>query len=487
MFPAPLAVIDLETTGMTATSDRITEIGILTVINNKVIAEWSTLVNPECSIPQEIQSLTGITNAMVRNAPTFRELAQEVQQRLFNHVFVAHNARFDYGFIKNEFRRLDMPFTQDVLCTVRLARKLYPGYPSYSLDALRERHHLTTHGRHRALGDARAAWQFIETAIREHAVESVSVAVKSVLKMPSLPPQLPSNALDDLPEGPGVYTFYGINDMPIYIGKGVDIRTRVRSHFSSDYRSANDQRLSVEIMRIEYQETAGELGALLLESTLIKARMPVRNHKLRRNQALSFVRLRDLAQLPQFVSLDDIDFTNALSLQGLYGPFPTKASAKKTILGLAADNALCWNVLSTQKKNTGACFAYQLHRCHGYCVGHEPLTQHNVRLLTALSRYQIREWPLRGCIAIKETHPNGKLEQVHIFNNWQYLGTANDELALNELLIQKTATSFDADIYKLLVKYIDKGGRYTLIPKNTPVEFDDSRCNKANFLSINKH
>lgn len=464
MFPAPLAIIDLETTGMTATSDRITEIGIITVIDNKVVEEWSTLVNPECSIPEEIQSITGITNAMVRDAPTFREVAQVVQLRLFDHVFVAHNARFDYGFIKNEFRRVDIPFTEDVLCTVRLARKLYPGYSSYSLDALRERHQLTTDGRHRALGDARAAWQFIQTAIHEHEGEAVKAAVKSILKMPSLPPQLPSDALDDLPEGPGVYTFYGINSMPIYIGKGVDIRTRVRSHFSSDYRSANDQRLSVEIMRIEYQETAGELGALLLESTLVKTRMPIRNHQLRRNQALAFVRLRDLDHLPEFVSLADIDFAEAQSLQGLYGPFPTKASAKKTILGLAADSGLCWNILGTNKKSRGACFAHQLHRCHGYCVGQETLSQHNVRLLTALMRYRFREWPARGCIAIKEIHPDGKLEQVHVFNHWQYLGTASDELELSQLLVQEVETSFDADIYKLLVKYIDKGSQYAVIP-----------------------
>ncbi len=484
MFPAPLAIIDLETTGMTATSDRITEIGIITVVNNEVIAEWSTLVNPECSIPEEIQSLTGISNAMVRDAPTFRELAQEVQQRLVDHVFVAHNARFDYGFVKNEFRRLDISFTQDVLCTVRLARKLYPGYPSYSLDALRERHHLTTDGRHRALGDARAAWQFIATALREHAPENVTAAVKSVLKMPSLPPQLPSNALDDLPEGPGVYTFYGINNMPIYIGKGVDIRTRVRSHFSSDHRSANDQRLSVEIMRIEYQETAGELGALLLESTLVKTRMPIRNHQLRRNQALCFVKLCDLNHLPKFLTLDDINFSDAESLSGLYGPFTTKASAKKTVLGLAADNGLCWNILSPQKKSHGACFAYQLHRCHGYCVGEETLSQHNVRLLTALIRYRFREWPVRGCIAVKEIHPDGKLEQVHVFIHWQYLGTANDEQALSQLLIQKIDTSFDADIYKLLIRYIDKGGRYTLIPSTRQVELDESCRDKVSVLNI---
>ncbi len=157
MYPAPLAIIDLETTGMTATADRITEIGIIRVVDNKVVEEWSTLVNPECSIPPDIQSLTGITNQMVKNAPTFRQIAEEVQARLYDHVFVAHNARFDYGFIKNEFRRLDITFTEEVLCTVRLARKLYPGYPSYSLDALRARHRLSMEGRHRAMGDARAA------------------------------------------------------------------------------------------------------------------------------------------------------------------------------------------------------------------------------------------------------------------------------------------------------------------------------------------
>ena len=146
MFNSPLAVIDLETTGMTATEDRITEIGILTVVDGKVVEEWSTLVNPECSIPAEIQSLTGITNAMVRAAPTFREIASAVHARLAEHVFVAHNARFDYGFIKNEFRRLDLKFTADVLCTVRLSRRLYPEFKSHSLDALRERPHMFLQG-----------------------------------------------------------------------------------------------------------------------------------------------------------------------------------------------------------------------------------------------------------------------------------------------------------------------------------------------------
>jgi DNA polymerase III subunit epsilon len=339
MFTSSFAVVDLETTGMTATVDRITEIGILTVVDGKVVEEWSTLVNPECSIPAEIQSLTGISNAMVRDAPTFRDLAAAVHARLINHIFVAHNARFDYGFLKNEFRRLDLKFTADVLCTVRLSRRLYPAFKSHSLDALRERHQLTTDHRHRALGDARAAWQFIETAMREHGADEMASAVNVLLKMPSLPPQLSPGALDDLPEGPGVYTFYGVNDLPIYIGKGNNIRSRVRAHFSSDHRSANDQRLSVEIRRIAFEETAGELGALLRESTLVKTQMPLRNHALRRNQALAFVRLKDSASLPDVIAVNEVDFADT---DNLFGPFPSKSRARAALLSLAADHGLCY-------------------------------------------------------------------------------------------------------------------------------------------------
>jgi DNA polymerase III subunit epsilon len=463
IWAAPLAVIDLETTGMTATADRITEIGIITVIDGKVVDEWSTLVNPECAIPQEIQSLTGITDAMVRDAPTFRQIAKDVHQRLFDHVFVAHNARFDYGFIKNEFRRLDMTFTADVLCTVRLSRRLYPQHKSHALDALRERHQLATEGRHRALGDARAAWQFIEVALREHAADDVSAAIKALLKMPSLPPQLAPGSLDDLPEGPGVYTFYGVSDLPIYIGKAKDIRSRVRSHFSSDYRSANDQRLSAEIMRIEYEETAGELGALLREATLIKTRMPLRNHRLRRNQEVAFVRMKDLNSPPEFLALADVDFADT---NGLFGPFTTKSRARAALLSLAAENQLCWQVMSAKKVN-GPCFAYQIHRCRGFCMGSESLLQHNLRLLTAMAPYKFRDWPSEGAVTIKESHPEHGWQQVHLFDQWHYLGSARSELDFSELVSARVEQEFDADIYKLLLKYFDGEGSYVAVKKNS--------------------
>jgi hypothetical protein len=126
VFAPAIAFVDLETTGTTSTGDRITEIGIVRVADGEFVDEWSTLVNPERSIPEDIRVLTGISNEMVRGAPTFCELRREVHERLEGHVFVAHNARFDYGFLKNEFRRVEMKYAADVLCTVRLSRKLYP-------------------------------------------------------------------------------------------------------------------------------------------------------------------------------------------------------------------------------------------------------------------------------------------------------------------------------------------------------------------------
>src|SRR5687767_5556148 len=303
MLAPAIAFVDLETTGTTPMGDRVTEIGIVRVVDGRVAEEFATLVNPECPIPEEIQALTGITNSMVRDKPTFAELRRDVAERLEGHLFVAHNARFDYGFLKHEFRRVEMRFTADVLCTVRLSRRLFPEAPGHSLDAIIARHQLgeavagdaqSRTGRHSALGDARALWGFVQAIYRECAEDEVARVVKRLLKIPSLPPQLSPDALEGLPEGPGVYRFYGVNGLPLYIGKSVNLRDRIRSHFSSDYRSANDVRISGEIQRIEVDETAGELGALLREARLVKDLLPLHNYRLRRKLNACFIRLPDL-------------------------------------------------------------------------------------------------------------------------------------------------------------------------------------------------
>jgi DNA polymerase III epsilon subunit family exonuclease len=280
LFAPVLAFVDLETTGTAAATDAITEIGIVRVEADPEgaapprVTVWSTLVNPGMPIPPEIQALTGITNAMVRDAPPFSRVADEVSARTAGALFVAHNARFDYGFLKHAFARQSRAFSARVLCTVRLSRRLFPDEPRHNLDSVIARHGLSVAGRHRALGDARVLWTFVQTLYRDLPADAIESAAKRVLKTPSLPPQLAPDALDALPEAPGVYLFYGLNALPLYIGKSTNLRERVGAHFSSDYRSATDLRLSTELQRIEFQETAGEIGALLREAALVKSMLP---------------------------------------------------------------------------------------------------------------------------------------------------------------------------------------------------------------------
>ena len=334
-----VAFVDLETTGTSATGDRVTEVAIVRVVEGELVEEWSTLVDPERSIPPDIQVLTGITNEMVKGAPTFADIRHEVLERLEGHLFVAHNARFDYGFLKNEFARLEMPFTADVLCTVRLSRRLYPEAVGHGLDALIARHGLVDPldavdpaartGRHSALGDARALWRFVQVIEREKPAEEIVAAVKRILKIPSLPPQLAPDALEGVPECPGVYRFFGVNDLPLYIGKSVNLRDRVRSHFTSDYRNSNDHRLSAEIRRLDWIETAGELGALLLESRLVKEVAPLHNALLRRRKSFGVLRLPSLREAPEFVKIDAIDWdARGPGAEPLYGPFSSPRAAR---------------------------------------------------------------------------------------------------------------------------------------------------------------
>ena len=470
-----VAFVDLETTGTSAIGDRVTEVAIVRVVEGELVEEWSTLVDPERSIPPDIQVLTGITNEMVRGAPTFADIRHEVLQRLEGHLFVAHNARFDYGFLKNEFARLEMPFAADVLCTVRLSRRLYPEAVGHGLDALIARHGLADPldavdpaartGRHSALGDARALWRFARVIEREKPAEEIVAAVRRLLKIPSLPPQLSPDALEGVPECPGVYRFYGVNDLPLYIGKSVNLRDRVRSHFTSDYRNSNDHRLSAEIRRLDWIETAGELGALLLESRLVKEVAPLHNALLRRRKSFGVLRLPSLREAPEFVKLDDIDWDErAPGAEPLYGPFASPRAARDLLEAIAAEEGLCWRLLGWEKRG-GPCFARQVRKCRGACVGEESPEAHNLRLATALEAKRIPDWPFAGPVAIVERDAARGVEEAHVVHQWRHLGTARDEDELAALASSRRLPEFDPDILKVLRRWLDENpGRARVIP-----------------------
>ncbi|VVE41700.1 Excinuclease cho [Pandoraea cepalis] len=447
-LPAPMVFVDLETTGGNALGDRITEIGVVEVGPHGV-EQWSTLLDPAEPIPPFIQQLTGITNEMVRGQPSFETLAHGLAERLRGKLFVAHNARFDYGFLKNEFRRAGIAFQADVLCTVRLSRLLFPSAARHGLDALIARFGLAPLGRHRALADADLLWQFWQKLHTIYTPDLIEQAVQRVTKRSSQPPQLPDDAIDALPNRPGVYLFYGEGDMLLYVGKSVDIRARVRSHFSSDHQVAKDLRISQEIRRVEARRTAGELGALLLESQLVKQLQPVHNRQLRRASQLYSWQLTPDADTPELVSAKAVDFAGA---EALYGTFSSRTGAQSALRTLADEHRLCCVQLGLETVGAGRpCFGYQVKRCDGVCVGDMPLAAHTERVRQALATLRLETWPYEGPIAVEERSADTSEVDYHVIDRWQYLGTVTSRDALDAFVdTLPAATGFDPDIYRLL-------------------------------------
>ena len=448
MTARALAFVDLETTGATATSDRITEIGIIEVDADGAVREWQQLVNPGTRIPPFIEQLTGISNALVADAPAFADVADETLRRLQGRLFIAHNARFDYGFLKNEFRRIGVAFRAPVLCTVKLSRRLFPEHKRHNLDSLIERHNLAVGARHRALADAQLIRQFWQKILVDRSSDEIEAALKAQNARPSLPPHLDAGIFDDLPDTPGVYLFYADNDLPLYVGKARDIRQRVLSHFSADHGSAREMNLAQQVRHIGWIETAGEIGALLTEAALVKQLQPGHNRQLRRNDDSCTWTLVDHGEgwlRPELVLASGLDFGSGASF---YGLFKSAREAGEVLRALAAEQNLCDVLLGLEKTAPGKpCFGYQIHRCRGACIGNEPFAKHTLRLVGALARLRLVSWPFAGPALIREG------DEAHLIDGWRYLGTARSDEEL-EALLDAGRPKFDRDTYRILAKHV---------------------------------
>lgn len=461
-----LAFVDLETTGGSPYEDRITEVGIVDVDladPSRPVREWSTLVNPQVAIPPFIQTLTGITDAMVADAPTFEDVAADLLTRLDGRLFVAHNARFDHGFLKNAFRRTGHAFRPPVLCTVRLSRKLYPGYARHNLDTLIERHRLVVDARHRALGDARLLWQLWQKLHDALPAQDIADAIDRLTARPSLPRHLDPDVLDTIPKTAGVYLFFGeptdeerahavAEPRPLYIGKAKNLRQRVMAHFTGDHLSAREMEISQQMTRIEWIETGGgtqmDLGALLTEAVLVKQRLPAYNRQLRKSDDTCAWRLVvDRGRGRWKLALarpDDLFFAQD---PDLFGPFVTPRQAGVALRAIVDAHGLCPALLRLDKTPAGKpCFSHQVKRCRGACVGLETIEEHTIRLREALASTALVPWPFDGPVVFAEG------DRFHVLDGWAYLGMADDVDAAKRLAV--TARLFDADVYKLLVRHV---------------------------------
>ncbi len=475
-FPLPCVIVDIETTGGNVTYDRITEIGIIEVTENGV-SEWSTLINPRTKIPETIQRLTGITNAMVESAPYFEQVAKDIILKLQGKLFIAHNVRFDYGFIRNEFARLAYTYKSKLMCTVKLSRFLYSEADGHSLEKIIKRHQIMVSDRHRALADAKATYSFMKIAEEEHGQEKIKAAIAHQYRKESIPSGFDASLIQDLPNSPGVYYFWGENKQLLYIGKSISIRKRVLSHFTSDHKSSKEMKICQQTRHITFEKTAGELTALILESKKVKELSPIYNRKLRRISTFYSIHLQELegglltpqirpvAEMPRAAKTNARSTSLSTTHQKWYGLFPSNKKAKDSLEFISNEHQLCYQVIGLEKQSQRACTSHQLKKCQGYCVGKQTALVHNVKLLQALSTLALKTWPYQGPVALIEKCQHSEREMHLLVDNWCILGLADSAEDYAHILNTTAAPEIDKDIYKYLVKAIyGKGLSVKLLP-----------------------
>lgn len=271
------AIVDIETTGGYAAANDITEIAIVLHDGVGVTEVFESLIRPSISIPYFIQSLTGINHSMVEDAPRFSELAGIIYEKLKGRIFIAHNVNFDYSFIKHHLSVNGFELATQKVCTVRLARKVFPNLASYSLGNLCRHFNIEIQNRHRAGGDATAAAKLFDHIIRNNGQEHIVQFLKRNSREQSLPPNLPKQQIEQLPYTPGVYYFHDSKGRVIYVGKARNIRYRVCSHFTHNGAGRQRQEFLRNIYSISYQSCGTELMAFILENIEIRKYWPQYN------------------------------------------------------------------------------------------------------------------------------------------------------------------------------------------------------------------
>ncbi|MBK5213418.1 MAG: GIY-YIG nuclease family protein [Flavobacteriaceae bacterium] len=370
------AIIDVETTGGGISGNRITEICIALLKDGEVVDKYTTLVNPERDIPQYITALTGIDDEMVANAPRFFEVAEKIEEFTKDAIFVAHNVSFDYNVIRGEFRLLGQHYNRKKLCTVRLSRKLIPGHLSYSLGRLCDTINIPHGNRHRAEGDVDATVILFQRLLSlDEDFSEINSFLNPRSKQATLPPHLPAEQINELPEAPGIYLFKNQKHQVIYAGKAKNIKKRVLSHFYD--KKTKEYQLGQETHFIDYELTGNELLALLVESEHIRKHYPKFNRAQKWSattyQIISYINQRGIIQLA---------FGKTAALYDSVSTFYNKTEAIEKLEGLCETFKLCPRFCTLQS-NSEKCSHYRIKNCEGICEGTETVEDYNLKVQAA--------------------------------------------------------------------------------------------------------
>jgi DNA polymerase-3 subunit epsilon len=465
------AIVDIETTGSYASANGITEIAIHVFDGKKTIEKFETLINPGQPIPRFIQSFTGITNELVADAPRFEEVAEKVFRLLDENIFIAHNVNFDFSFIKSHLLKSGFDLKSKKLCTVRLSRKIFPGFPSYSLGNLCRSLEINIKDRHRAGGDAAATVKIFKQLLENDTDDFIGKSLLRNSKEQVLPPNVPKQHFDQLPAGPGVYYFHNNKGKIIYVGKAINIRNRVNSHFSNNSGSRQKQNFIRHIHSISYKSCATELMASILESAEIKRYWPKFNYSQKHWEDVFGI----------FVYEDQNGYLrltiekNKKQLKPVY-TFRNLTEGYDWLRKAVEENNLCPK-LSFLQKGDGACSETENGGCKGACIKKENKTRYNnrvkklIKTLEEEDSYAILDEGLqddeRSCILVH----NGR------FFGMGYLPAGMEISDAEELKEYLTNYRENNYIKNLLISYREKFPDSVLI-----INTNESKKTKTNIL-----
>ncbi|MDQ6922851.1 MAG: exonuclease domain-containing protein [Pseudomonadota bacterium] len=439
---ARLAIVDVETTGLSPAENRIAEIGVVTV-DGDAVDRWTTLI--KTSSRREWASSMVSERGGSDDAPSFGAIAAELARRLSGRLFVAHNARFDHAFLRAEFDRVGVSFNPEVLCSVMLSRKLYPHLAHHDLDSLIACHGLRAEARHRALPDADLVWQLWQIIHRQHSGEVIADTIKSLLAGPVLPPQLDPSLIERLPEAPGAYVFHGEGNRPLIVGAAGNLKLHVLNYFRIDRATDKALEYSHRITNITWRVTRGKLGAQLYAAVLDGEAFATGK---RRMQTAAFTWQFSPEAIPsvEVVPLSECRFPTATES---FGIFASERKARNALVRLATKHRLCHCLLGISGFAKVGCPACPVDRLSSACVDRISRKRQLVRVFAAVKPLEVPSWPHRGPVGIRER------AELHVVDRWQYLGTARSENELHALL-ESSPRDFDRRLYLLLKRTLSR-------------------------------
>lgn len=459
MFPAPIleqayVFVDIETNGLNHLRGRVIEVAAIRVEGGRNTRVFNQLIDPGSELPAFITSLTGIRNEDLRGALSFHQVAAELYDILDGAIFVAHNVRFDYSFLKQEFKRTNRTFLPKQLCTVKLSKALYPMERSHKLESLIRRHGFHYEKRHRAYDDAHVLWQFLQLITTTFPADIVQSQIQKQIKRPAIPKDIPVELIKDLPEAPGVYTFEDDKGAPLYIGKSINIRKRVLQHFGHDHDNSKEFKIAQTIKHVSYIQTGGELEALLLESQMVKELQPLYNRKLRKTDKLLLAKGSADDQGYMRVSLEEAYALEPEDISSTLAVYTRRGRAKDSLNDLQKLYELCPKLLGLEKSK-GACFLSQLHKCRGACAGRETAEAYNHRVELAFERQRIRDWPYKSPVLLQERfRPDDAPAGGVIIDKWCVIAEIHQEPDC-EPVVKTRRQVFDLDTYKILQSFME--------------------------------